>query len=81
MYFVPEGQQDRSLARSAWTAPPQQSRPVGYGMIVEVCAPIRRLEDEISNAVSVSRIEIENPKFIGGILYHVRHLVSVLPVG
>jgi hypothetical protein len=23
------------------TAPPQKSRPVGYGMIVQVCAPIR----------------------------------------
>jgi hypothetical protein len=26
------------------TAPPQKSRPVGYGMIVLVGAPIRRLE-------------------------------------
>jgi hypothetical protein len=31
--LVPEGRSDRSLARSAWTAPPQKSRPVGYGMI------------------------------------------------
>src|ERR1700679_1837895 len=30
---VPEGRSDRSLARSAWTAPPQKSRPVGYGLI------------------------------------------------
>jgi hypothetical protein len=30
---VPEGWSDRSLARSAWTAPPQKSRPVGYGLI------------------------------------------------
>jgi hypothetical protein len=30
---VPEGQPDRSLARSAWTAPPQENRPVGYGLI------------------------------------------------
>ena len=63
-------------------APPQKSRPVGYGMIVQVCAPIRRLEDEISNAVSVSRREIEmTSKFIGGILDHLPYLVSPLPVG
>jgi hypothetical protein len=30
---VSEGRSDRSLARSAWTAPPQKSRPVGYGLI------------------------------------------------
>jgi hypothetical protein len=30
---VPEGRSDRSLARSTWTAPPQKSRPVGYGLI------------------------------------------------
>jgi hypothetical protein len=30
--FVPEGQHDRSLARSAWGAT-QKSRPVGYGLI------------------------------------------------
>jgi hypothetical protein len=40
------------------TAPPQKSRPVGYGLIVQVCAPIRRLERKISNAVSLSRIEM-----------------------
>ena len=33
MYFVPEGQHDRSQARSAWDSAPQKSRPVGYGMI------------------------------------------------
>jgi len=34
MYFVPEGQHDRSQARSAWdSAHPQKSRPVRYGMI------------------------------------------------
>ena len=34
MYFVPEGQHDRSLARSAWdSATPQKSRPAGYGVI------------------------------------------------
>jgi hypothetical protein len=32
--FVPEGQGDRSLARSAWESPPQKSRPVGYGLIL-----------------------------------------------
>jgi hypothetical protein len=31
--LVPEGWSDRSLARSAWTAPPQESRPAGYGLI------------------------------------------------
>ena len=30
---VPEGQVDRSQVRSAWTAPSQKSRPVGYGLI------------------------------------------------
>jgi hypothetical protein len=33
IYFVPEGQSDRSQARSAWEACPQKNRPVGYGMI------------------------------------------------
>jgi hypothetical protein len=33
MYFVPEGQHDRSLARSAWDSATQKSRPVGYGLI------------------------------------------------
>jgi hypothetical protein len=32
--FVPEGQCDRSLARSAWESSPQKSRPVGYGLIL-----------------------------------------------
>jgi hypothetical protein len=32
--FVPEGQCDPSLARSAWESPPQKSRPVGYGLIL-----------------------------------------------
>jgi hypothetical protein len=31
--FVPEGQSDRSLARSAWDRATQKSRPVGYGLI------------------------------------------------
>ena len=30
---VPEGQCDRSLARSAWNKPPQKGRAVGYGVI------------------------------------------------
>jgi hypothetical protein len=29
---VPEGQCDRSLARSAWESVPRKNRPVGYGM-------------------------------------------------
>jgi hypothetical protein len=33
MAFVPEGQADRSLARSAWVNATPQSRPVGYGVI------------------------------------------------
>jgi hypothetical protein len=33
MYFVPEGQHDRSQARSAWDSVPRMYRPVGYGMI------------------------------------------------
>jgi hypothetical protein len=33
MYFVPEGQHDRSQARSAWESVPQMYRPVGHGMI------------------------------------------------
>jgi hypothetical protein len=33
MYFVPEGQSDRSQARSAWEDAPRKNRPVGYGMI------------------------------------------------
>jgi hypothetical protein len=30
---VPEGQTDRSQARSAWESVPRKNRPVGYGMI------------------------------------------------
>src|ERR1700722_234689 len=33
MYFVPEGQHDRSQARSAWESVPRKNRPVRYGMI------------------------------------------------
>jgi hypothetical protein len=33
MAFVPEGQADRSLARSAWDIATPKSRPVGYGVI------------------------------------------------
>jgi hypothetical protein len=33
MYFVPEGQHDRSLARSAWESVYRENRPVGYGVI------------------------------------------------
>jgi hypothetical protein len=41
IYFVPEGQHDRSLARSAWDSVHQENRPVGYGMIGSRCAPLR----------------------------------------
>ncbi len=34
----PEGQCDRSLARSAWDIATQRSRPVGYGLILCRCA-------------------------------------------
>jgi hypothetical protein len=33
MAFVPEGQADRSQARSAWDNATPKSRPVGYGVI------------------------------------------------
>jgi 3-oxoacyl-ACP reductase-like protein len=33
MYFVPEGQHDRSQARSAWESVHRENRPVGYGLI------------------------------------------------
>jgi hypothetical protein len=33
MAFVPEGQHDRSQARSAWASGHRENRPVGYGMI------------------------------------------------
>jgi hypothetical protein len=33
MAFVPEGQADRSLARSAWVNATPKSRPGGYGVI------------------------------------------------
>ena len=33
MYYVPEGQHDRSLARSAWEIVHRENRPVGHGMI------------------------------------------------
>jgi|ERR1700734_2596835 hypothetical protein len=42
MVFVPEGQHDRSQARSAWESVPPKNRPVGYGMIGRFlvdCAP------------------------------------------
>jgi hypothetical protein len=43
MAFVPEGQADRSLARSAWRAPSQKRRPVGYRCDLRSCA--HRFED------------------------------------
>jgi hypothetical protein len=32
MSFVPEGQADRSLARSAWEIATPEERPPGYGL-------------------------------------------------
>jgi hypothetical protein len=77
MYFVPEGQHDRSLARSGWdcATPKEPSRRVRY----DSCRCAHRFEDwreEISNAVSVSRIEMIR-KCIGGVLHHVRHIVTL----
>ena len=45
MYFVPAGQHDRSLARSAWDSvtPKEPSRRVRYDSCMGA-APIRRLE-------------------------------------
>ncbi len=38
----PEGQYDRSLARSAWDIGIPRNRPVGYGLILAcVCTSIR----------------------------------------
>jgi hypothetical protein len=39
-HSVPEGQPDRSLARSAWDHAPRKDRPVGYGVIVHRLARI-----------------------------------------
>jgi hypothetical protein len=44
MAFVPEGQADRSLARSAWDNATPKSRPVGYGVIG---AGVRRADSMI----------------------------------
>ena len=48
------------------TAPPQKSRPAGYGVIRGV-RTVRNCREEISNAVSLSRIEMI-PQCIGGVL-------------
>ena len=44
---VPEGQPDRSLARSDWDSTPRKNRPVGYGMIGAAegisCRNVRRV--------------------------------------
>jgi hypothetical protein len=48
-------------------APPQEGRPVGYGMI---CAGVHRFKDwreEISNAVSLSRKEMIPKCIVGSI--------------
>jgi hypothetical protein len=50
MAFVPEGQADRSLARSAWVNATPRSRPVGYGLIrARVRCRFDDWSDEISN--------------------------------
>jgi hypothetical protein len=49
MAFVPEGQADRSLARSAWVNATPKSRPVGCGLIR---AGVRWRFDDWSNEIS-----------------------------
>src|ERR1700755_2460089 len=58
--FVPEGPQDRSLARSAWDITIPRNRPVGYGLILAgVRTSIRRLKYWSDEASDVRREEIQ----------------------
>jgi len=57
MAFVPEGQADRSLARSAWDNATPKSRPVGYGVIR---AGVRRADSMIE--VGVTKFQIRRLK-------------------
>ena len=54
MAFVPEGQADRSLARSAWDNASLKSRPVGYGVIG---AGVRA-----DSMIEVTKFPIRRPK-------------------
>jgi hypothetical protein len=55
MAFVPEGQADRSLARSAWDHATPKSRPVGYGVIR---AGVRRAD----SMIGVTKFQIRRLK-------------------
>jgi hypothetical protein len=55
MAFVPEGQADRSLARSAWDNATPKSRPVGYGLIR---AGVLRAD----SMIGVTKFQIRRPK-------------------
>ena len=60
MAFVPEGQYDRSLARSAWNIAIPRNRPVGYGLILAgVRTSIRRLKYWSDEASDVRTEEIQ----------------------
>ena len=79
MYFVPEGQHNRSLARSAWDSATlkEPSRRVRY----DPCRCAHRFEDwsiggRNFEGISVSGIEMI-PKCIAGVSDHVRHLVAL----
>jgi hypothetical protein len=58
------------------TAPPQKSRPVGYGMIVQVCAPIRRLE-EGNFECGIAKQNRNDPPNASAVLDYVRLLVTL----
>jgi hypothetical protein len=62
MVFVPEGQCDRSLARSAWESPPKRSRPVGYGLIL---AGVRTSIGDWSIGMTVSDVKTEDIHVFG----------------
>ena len=70
MSFVPEGQHDRSLARSAWNCATQQVPSRRYDSC-RCAAPIQRLEGGNFECAIAKQIEMI-PKCIGGILEHVR---------
>ncbi len=62
--FVPAGQYDRSLARSAWDIATPRSRPVGYGLILRRCAHfdsvIEVWSDEVSDVITEEIDVIKN---------------------
>jgi hypothetical protein len=56
MAFVPEGQADRSLARSAWDHATPKSRPVGYGVI--------RAGERAGSMIGVTNFKYEDRKHL-----------------